>query len=103
MYGILQSGLSVPVAWLFCCGMQWSDPRRQALDEMDALLSLPPHAVQTDQDVGAILGHLLKYAPYLYAGEFLQLIEFFARTQPLLVVPERFALEGQVACRIAAE
>lgn len=103
MYGVLQSGLSVPVAWLFCSGMQWSDPRCQALDEMHAILSLPPNAVQTNDDVAAVLELVFDHAAYLYAEEILQIVDFCAHRQSQLMAPEHFVVDEEALCQIAAQ
>ncbi len=65
MHSVMPSGLSVPVAWAFCSGMNYADPVENAREHIRRFTELPLGSIQTVEDIDAIQYVLKKWLPLL--------------------------------------
>lgn len=54
-YEIAGSGLSLPVAWTLCCGMNYKDEKENALERLRRISVLTLDCIQTPQDKRVLL------------------------------------------------
>ena len=101
MFGILQSGLSVPVAWLISGGMHCGNTFRNAEERCRELFQLPEGAIQTSEDAEAVFERLLTALPYLH-DDASGVYDYLLRTSPVFKNWHAVQIQTELAA-IAAE
>ncbi len=86
--------LSLPVAWLFCYGMCYSDPVQQAQHNVARLLALKEDSLHSDEDVQAVTRFFCEYAEHLAPEVYADAVKRLEATHPLL--------RGFVSLQVAA-
>lgn len=96
-YAIMQSGLSLPVIWAFCTGMNYSDPVKNAREHIRRVMELPLDALQTQEDMEAVKDTLRKWLPLLPPSEqtLTPLMEFLYTYGEESSVPSAVALAAE--------
>lgn len=72
-YGVMQSGLSVPVASMLSTGLCCGDPHEHARAKIARLYELPEDAIQTQSDLEAVMDIINTYGSSLENVELEQL------------------------------
>lgn len=78
------SGITLPVAWLFCTGMCYRDPVQQARYNLERLFALPSDAIMSDRDVAAVTRLFCERSAYLAPDVFAEAVRRLEAQHPLL-------------------